>query len=254
MWMGRCSCVSLSRGRRFCLGLLASIAAAWYLHKPLRTLIHRLRSSLLPRVNYKVKCYGRGKVHEAILKKLNISEREDGPGIPCILFVYKVSRDNEDLRNALQWATEHGSTRKEDIFVVFLLVKTSEKSKDVGEEKITGLDFFHQDTKVRVLWKETSGSQPDFSCPEAIRTVTEMISQRNVRNQDVRQRARNWFYIQSLGLGLGSILMLILARSVCQAAGTCHPWMQLPLPFPLPTIPPWCLHFRCFCPSFVCLH
>ncbi|XP_062895074.1 uncharacterized protein LOC134341188 isoform X3 [Mobula hypostoma] len=47
-----------------------------------------------------VKCYGQGKVHHEIVKKLNMIE---GPGAPLVLFVYKVSRETEDLRNALQW-------------------------------------------------------------------------------------------------------------------------------------------------------
>ncbi|XP_067831382.1 uncharacterized protein [Heptranchias perlo] len=131
-----------------------------------------------------VECYGQGKIHEDILKKLETSSCEGGPGIPCILFVYKVSREIEDLRNAQQWITKNETIQKEDICAVFLLEKISEKSK-VGEEMITVPDLFHEDTKVvRVLWKEKDAlwkmlvSNP-FSCPEAIQTVREIIRQRN---------------------------------------------------------------------------
>ncbi|XP_072106826.1 uncharacterized protein [Mobula birostris] len=47
-----------------------------------------------------VECYGQGEIHHEIVKKLNITEE---PGAPLILFVYKVSRETEDLRHALQW-------------------------------------------------------------------------------------------------------------------------------------------------------
>ncbi|XP_041032820.1 uncharacterized protein LOC121271118 isoform X2 [Carcharodon carcharias] len=169
-------------------------------------------------ISAKVKCYGEGSIHEAILKKLNISGHDGGPGVPCILFVYKVSRENEDLRNALRCITENGTTQKEDIFVVFLLTKISKNCKDVGEEKITGLDLFHEDTKVfRILWKDTSGFWPGFSCPEAIRTVTEKICQNNMRSQGVGQRANIWPNVLRLGLVLGSIRMLaLLARLICR--------------------------------------
>ncbi|GCC16636.1 hypothetical protein chiPu_0020356 [Chiloscyllium punctatum] len=136
--------------------------------------LRRVRLSLAgpsASVSFKVKCYGQGKVHEDILKKLKISKCEGGAGSPCILFIYKVSRTNEDLRNALEWIAnlENETTQKEDIFVAFLLEKISGKSKDLGEEMITDLDVFHENTKVfRVLWKETCGSQPGFRLLQSV--------------------------------------------------------------------------------------
>ncbi|GCC18312.1 hypothetical protein chiPu_0022078, partial [Chiloscyllium punctatum] len=51
-----------------------------------------------------VECYGRGTVHKDICSNLNIKHAAEA-NIPCILFVYKVSREIEDLRNALRWIT-----------------------------------------------------------------------------------------------------------------------------------------------------
>ncbi|XP_067831264.1 uncharacterized protein [Heptranchias perlo] len=139
-----------------------------------------------------VECYGQGKIHEDILKKLETSSCEGGPGIPCILFVYKVSHEIEDLRNALQWITKNETTQKEDICAVFLLEKISERS-EVGEVMITLPDLYHVETKaVRVLWKEMDalwkmlGSNP-FSCPEAIQTVREIIRQRSSQTRQEQE-------------------------------------------------------------------
>ncbi|XP_072910385.1 uncharacterized protein [Hemitrygon akajei] len=55
-----------------------------------------------------VECYGKGNVHLYIERKLNLSilQKQDAP---LVLFVYKVTRELEDLRNALQWIEERTS-------------------------------------------------------------------------------------------------------------------------------------------------
>ncbi|XP_062912715.1 uncharacterized protein LOC134350867 isoform X2 [Mobula hypostoma] len=126
-----------------------------------------------------VQCYGRGDVHEEIVKQLNINECE-WPRIPCVLFVYNVSHEIEDFRNALQWVTGGGRAQKEDICAVILL----QKSRDVGDGKLrTYPGLFHEGTAVhRVLWRETSGTlkrrSADCQCPNTIRAIRQRISDR----------------------------------------------------------------------------
>ncbi|XP_051901522.1 uncharacterized protein LOC127587266 [Pristis pectinata] len=73
-----------------------------------------------------VQCYGRGDIHEEVVKRLHISRCEE-PRIPCVLFVYKVSLEIEDFQNALQWVTETQSVKREDICAVVLLEKSLDK-------------------------------------------------------------------------------------------------------------------------------
>ncbi|XP_072106719.1 uncharacterized protein [Mobula birostris] len=126
-----------------------------------------------------VQCYGRGSVHEEIVKKLNINQCER-PRIPCVLFVYNVSHEIEDFRNALQWVTGGGRARKEDTCAVILL----QKSQDVGEEKLrTCPGLFHEGTAVhRVLWRETSDilkrKKVQCHCPNTIRAIRQSLSDR----------------------------------------------------------------------------
>ncbi|XP_059825460.1 uncharacterized protein LOC132393965 isoform X2 [Hypanus sabinus] len=126
-----------------------------------------------------VQCYGRGDVHDEIVKELNINQCEE-PRIPCVLFVYKVSHETEDFRNALQWVTGDGRVRKEDICAVILL----QKSRDVGEGQIrTFPGLFHEGTAVhRVLWRETSNIlkrwKTDCQCPNTIRAIRRSLSDR----------------------------------------------------------------------------
>ncbi|XP_072106401.1 uncharacterized protein [Mobula birostris] len=100
-----------------------------------------------------VQCYGRGDVHEKIVKELKICQCE-GPGVPCVLFVYKVSHENQDLRDALQWVTGGETVRKEDICSVILL----QKSGDFGVNKMmTDPELFHEGTNVfQIFWTEMS--------------------------------------------------------------------------------------------------
>ncbi|XP_078092147.1 uncharacterized protein LOC144508204 [Mustelus asterias] len=141
-------------------------------------------SSTLDRTNnsdqkYQVECYGQGKIHEDIVKELNISKHEGRPGTPCILFVYKVSQENEDLRNALQWVTDKGAIRKEDIRFVFLLVKIPEKSKKMEVELRTEPELFHKETKVvRIHWNETRRlGSVCFSHTEVTQAVKETVKE-----------------------------------------------------------------------------
>ncbi|XP_059825235.1 uncharacterized protein LOC132393843 isoform X3 [Hypanus sabinus] len=135
--------------------------------------------SSLEKLNCNVQCYGQGDVHAEIVKELNINQCEE-PRIPCVLFVYKVSRETEDFRNALQWVTGGGRVRKEDICAVILL----QKSRDVGEGQIrTYPGIFHEGTAVhRVPWRETSDilkrRKTDFQCPNTIRAIRRSLSDR----------------------------------------------------------------------------
>ncbi|XP_072910299.1 uncharacterized protein [Hemitrygon akajei] len=131
------------------------------------------------KLNCNVQCYGRGDVHEKIVKELDISSRE-GPGVPCVLFVYRVSNEIQDLQNALHWVTGDGRARKEDICAVILM----QKSRDVGEGQIrTYPGLFHEGTAVhRVLWRETydilKRRSADCQCPNTIRAIRQSLSDR----------------------------------------------------------------------------
>ncbi|XP_059829862.1 uncharacterized protein LOC132396337 [Hypanus sabinus] len=97
-----------------------------------------------------VQCYGRGDVHEKSVKELNISSGE-GPEIPCVLFVFKVSREIEDLRNSLQWVTEKQGLKRRNICAVILVDKCLHKWKMPVEVNHQGI--FDTDTVVvRILW------------------------------------------------------------------------------------------------------
>ncbi|XP_062912711.1 uncharacterized protein LOC134350864 [Mobula hypostoma] len=125
------------------------------------------------------KCYSQGDVHEKIVKELGIYPCE-GPGVPCVLFVYRVSHESQYLQNALHWVTGGGRAQKEDICAVILL----QKSRDVGEGQIrTYPRLFHEGTAVhRVLWRETSGilkrRSADCHCPNTIRAIRQSLSDR----------------------------------------------------------------------------
>ncbi|XP_059825542.1 uncharacterized protein LOC132393965 isoform X11 [Hypanus sabinus] len=135
------------------------------------------------RLQCNVQCYGRGDVHAEIVKELNINQCEE-PRIPCVLFVYNVSREIEDFRNALQWVTGDGRVWKEDICAVILL----QNSRDVGEEQIsTYPGLFHGETAVhRVLWSETSNfhkrRKADCQCPNTIRAIRRSLRSREHRS------------------------------------------------------------------------
>ncbi|XP_072122169.1 uncharacterized protein [Mobula birostris] len=122
-------------------------------------------------------CYGRGEMHEKIVKELDISHCE-GPGVPCVLFVYRVSREIQDIQNALHWVTGGGSVQKEDICAVILL----QKSTAVGEEKMTDPGLFHEGTKVfRVFWMDSSSwwsGSKTYQCPTVIQTVKQSLIDR----------------------------------------------------------------------------
>lgn len=98
-----------------------------------------------------VECYGQGKVHTNIMKLLKISHCEN-PGIPIVLFIYKVSRETVDLRNALQWIEDIQGRKKEDICAVILLEKSSDTDKKLVEVAHLGM-FDEKTAVVRILWK-----------------------------------------------------------------------------------------------------
>ncbi|XP_055486215.1 uncharacterized protein LOC129693413 isoform X3 [Leucoraja erinacea] len=102
-------------------------------------------------VHCQVECYGEGNVHTDIVRLLNISVCEN-PGIPLVLFIYKVSRETVDLRNALQWIEDNRGRKKEDICAVILLEKFSDTDKKPVE--VAHLGMFNEKTAVvRILWE-----------------------------------------------------------------------------------------------------
>ncbi|XP_072122153.1 uncharacterized protein [Mobula birostris] len=120
-----------------------------------------------------VQCYGRGDVHEKIVKELKICQCE-GPGVPCVLFVYKVSHENQDLRDALQWVTRGETVRKEDICSVILL----QKSGDFRVNKMmTDPGLFHEGTNVfQIFWTEMSVTWTSADdCHAVIQTVRQTL-------------------------------------------------------------------------------
>ncbi|XP_062895073.1 uncharacterized protein LOC134341188 isoform X2 [Mobula hypostoma] len=124
-----------------------------------------------------VKCYGQGKVHHEIVKKLNMIE---GPGAPLVLFVYKVSRETEDLRNALQWIEGNEERNRGDIRAVILLEKSLDKQKKPVEVAHEGM-FGTNAVVVRILWQQQWNS-PDkildgLSNEEAMEKVKQSILQ-----------------------------------------------------------------------------
>ncbi|XP_072910190.1 uncharacterized protein [Hemitrygon akajei] len=126
-----------------------------------------------------VQCYGRGDVHEMIVKELHISPCE-GPGVPCLLFVYEVSCQDEDLRNALQWVTEKQGVKREDISVVILLEKCWDKVYKPEEVAHQGM-FDANTVVVRILWKQQWWNSPvkirkSLSNKEAMDKVKRSIS------------------------------------------------------------------------------
>ncbi|XP_059825098.1 uncharacterized protein LOC132393697 isoform X2 [Hypanus sabinus] len=103
-----------------------------------------------------VQCYGRGEVHEKIVKELDISKCKE-PGILCVLFVYKESDESEDIERAVQWVTGEGRARQEDICAVILLVSF----RDVAEEmKRTDPESFPEGTELMVVTNPGSVKNP----------------------------------------------------------------------------------------------
>ncbi|XP_062895048.1 uncharacterized protein LOC134341175 isoform X2 [Mobula hypostoma] len=125
-----------------------------------------------------VECYGQGEIHHEIVKKLNITEE---PGAPLILFVYKVSRETEDLRNALQWIEGNTGREKEDICAVILLEKCLGKqnlSMAVAHQGVFGTNS----VVVRIFWEQQRNSSgkilKDSSNKTAMAKVREKIMER----------------------------------------------------------------------------
>ncbi|XP_062895046.1 uncharacterized protein LOC134341175 isoform X1 [Mobula hypostoma] len=129
-------------------------------------------------VHCQVECYGQGEIHHEIVKKLNITEE---PGAPLILFVYKVSRETEDLRNALQWIEGNTGREKEDICAVILLEKCLGKqnlSMAVAHQGVFGTNS----VVVRIFWEQQRNSSgkilKDSSNKTAMAKVREKIMER----------------------------------------------------------------------------
>ncbi|XP_072409638.1 uncharacterized protein [Chiloscyllium punctatum] len=103
------------------------------------------------RLRFRVECYGKGDIHKDIL--MNSSVYDDDPRIPYVFYVYKVSREIEDLRNALQYAEKKQTLKKKDICAVILLENASNarnRQIDVNHQGI----FDYKTVVVRILWKE----------------------------------------------------------------------------------------------------
>uniref|UniRef100_UPI00398E8D93 uncharacterized protein n=1 Tax=Pristiophorus japonicus TaxID=55135 RepID=UPI00398E8D93 len=109
-------------------------------------------------LSYTVESYGQGEAHEDFVNRMGNPRSVEDPGIPCVLFVYKVSRETEDLRNALQWIERDRAIKREDICAVVLLEKASNQH-DKPVEVTHGGVFDEQTAVVRILWKETSQRQ-----------------------------------------------------------------------------------------------
>ncbi|XP_072918306.1 uncharacterized protein [Hemitrygon akajei] len=136
-----------------------------------------------------VQCYGRGDVNEKIVKELDISPCE-GPGVPCLLFVYNVSREIEDLRNALQWVTEKQGVKREDIGVVILLEKCWDKVYKPEEVAHQGI-FDAKTVVLRILWEQLRWNSP----------VKIQESRSNKEAMDKVKRSINKCQVQCYGRG-----------------------------------------------------
>ncbi|XP_032870061.1 uncharacterized protein LOC116967540 isoform X2 [Amblyraja radiata] len=97
-----------------------------------------------------VECYGRGNVHTDIVRLLNISVCEN-PGLPLVLFIYKVSRETVDLRNALLWIEEYRGRKREDICAVILLEKSSDTDKPVEVDHLGTFDEKTAVVRIRLI-------------------------------------------------------------------------------------------------------
>ncbi|XP_072123006.1 uncharacterized protein [Mobula birostris] len=138
----------------------------------------RRRRKMKRRCN--VLCYGQGDVHKKIVKKLKITQYEE-PDIPYVLFVYSVSRETEDLRNALQWVTEKQGERREDICAVVLLEKSLDKQSKPEYVAHQGM-FDDKTVVVRILWKQEKNSASKIrkgpkSNSEAMKKIKESIKE-----------------------------------------------------------------------------
>ncbi|XP_041032818.1 uncharacterized protein LOC121271116 isoform X2 [Carcharodon carcharias] len=124
----RCLFQALNRFRNWILSLIRSLLPIFVQFHILDRLSFSWSGAILG-LRYKVECYGQGKIHEDILKQMDITICGEDPGIPCILFVYKISRDIEDLRNALRWVEMIRGIQREDICTMILLEKDSNKQE-----------------------------------------------------------------------------------------------------------------------------
>ncbi|XP_078092337.1 uncharacterized protein LOC144508359 [Mustelus asterias] len=102
-------------------------------------------SSVILGLRYKVECYGEGNVHKDLL--MGGHSRN-----PCVLVVYKVSRETEDLRNALKWVQTNQGVQREDICTVILLEKVSNTHARPVEVDHQGV-FDDRTMVVRILWE-----------------------------------------------------------------------------------------------------
>ncbi|XP_059825359.1 uncharacterized protein LOC132393926 [Hypanus sabinus] len=129
-----------------------------------------------------VECYGKGNVHLYIERKLNFSvlEKQDAP---LVLFVYKVSRELEDLRNALQWIEGDRGRKKEEICAVILLEKFLNKWNKPVEVDHQGI-FDDKTVVVRILWDAPNRIQESRSNKEAMDKVKRIIIEWNPAGGD----------------------------------------------------------------------
>ncbi|XP_059825010.1 uncharacterized protein LOC132393582 [Hypanus sabinus] len=118
--------------------------------RQLRVRLNECYRYFYPRTLYcQVECYGQGKIHHDIMRQLNITEGQEAP---LVLFVYKVSRETEDLRNALQWIEGSRGRKSEGICAVILLEKSWNKQNKLVEVAHQGI-FDANCLVVRILWE-----------------------------------------------------------------------------------------------------
>ncbi|XP_059825313.1 uncharacterized protein LOC132393901 isoform X2 [Hypanus sabinus] len=133
-----------------------------------------------------VQCYGQGDVHDKIVKKLKITRCAD-PGVPCVLFVYNVSREAEDLQNALQWVKGKQGVSREDVCAVILLEKSLAKESKPEDVAHQGM-FDDKTVVVRILWKRKNSASKIRKGPRsnsnAMRKIRASIEKRQGSGKD----------------------------------------------------------------------
>ncbi|XP_059838200.1 uncharacterized protein LOC132400802 [Hypanus sabinus] len=141
---------------------------------------NRVRSILSGRFNRsyrtlpcQVECYGQGQIHTDIVKKLNITEE---PGAPLVLFVYKATRETEDLRNALQWIEGNRKRSRDEICAVILLEKSLDKQKKPVEVAHQGM-FDANTVVVRILWQQRRNSPDNILDGPSNKAAMEKVKQ-----------------------------------------------------------------------------
>ncbi|XP_072910423.1 uncharacterized protein [Hemitrygon akajei] len=143
--------------------------------RQLHVLLNYCYRYFYPRTLYcQVECYGQGKIHHVIMRQLNITE---GQEVPLVLFVYKVSREIEDLRNALQWIEGSRGRKREGICAVILLEKSWNNQNKPVEVAHQGI-FDANCLVVRILWEQPWNSPARAQNNPSNREAMDKVKQR----------------------------------------------------------------------------